>query len=236
MKTIFKLAIAGAAMVAAAGNANAADILTVTQVQAAYTQAPKADITGPAYFHDNAKVSPLKVTGTLNSSAVELFAYCVDIFQGVGTGNFEVVSLLDYLGGNVAKAKTVARLIGAEGGSLATLLGKEHDASVQMAVWELFTETAGNPLDVTGNAFFVSDTNAALTGNANGFLAAAGAGQVNPLLKLYVAKSAGKQDMLFWTYSPAVPEPATWAMMIVGMGAIGASLRQARRKTTVRFA
>jgi len=32
----------------------------------------------------------------------------------------------------------------------------------------------------------------------------------------------------------AVPEPATWAMMIVGMGGIGASMR--RRRTAVRFA
>ena len=29
--------------------------------------------------------------------------------------------------------------------------------------------------------------------------------------------------------APAVPEPATWALMIVGFGAIGASLRSRRR-------
>ncbi len=34
----------------------------------------------------------------------------------------------------------------------------------------------------------------------------------------------------------AVPEPATWAMMIGGFGMIGASLRYRRRKTTVSFA
>ena len=32
----------------------------------------------------------------------------------------------------------------------------------------------------------------------------------------------------------AVPEPATWAMMMLGFGAMGASLR--RRRDTVRFA
>ena len=38
------------------------------------------------------------------------------------------------------------------------------------------------------------------------------------------------------TYMPtaAVPEPATWAMMLVGFGAVGASMRR-RRKVAVRF-
>ena len=34
----------------------------------------------------------------------------------------------------------------------------------------------------------------------------------------------------------AVPEPATWAMMIGGFGAIGGTMRYRRRKTTVAFA
>lgn len=33
-----------------------------------------------------------------------------------------------------------------------------------------------------------------------------------------------------------VPEPATWAMMILGFGAVGASMRYRRRKQSVRFA
>lgn len=34
--------------------------------------------------------------------------------------------------------------------------------------------------------------------------------------------------------TPSVPEPATWAMMIVGFGLVGGAMR--RRKTTVAFA
>jgi hypothetical protein len=34
----------------------------------------------------------------------------------------------------------------------------------------------------------------------------------------------------------AVPEPATWAMMIVGFGIVGGSMRYRRRNTTVNFA
>lgn len=36
--------------------------------------------------------------------------------------------------------------------------------------------------------------------------------------------------------TPAVPEPATWAMMIGGMGLTGAAMRRRRRQATVRFA
>jgi len=34
------------------------------------------------------------------------------------------------------------------------------------------------------------------------------------------------------TRPPAVPEPATWAMMLVGFGAAGAAMRRSRRRTT----
>ena len=33
-----------------------------------------------------------------------------------------------------------------------------------------------------------------------------------------------------------VPEPATWAMMILGLGAVGGAMRYRRRETAVRFA
>ncbi len=35
--------------------------------------------------------------------------------------------------------------------------------------------------------------------------------------------------------NPAVPEPATWAMMIVGFGAVGYSLRAAKRRSDQKF-
>ena len=44
---------------------------------------------------------------------------------------------------------------------------------------------------------------------------------------------AFKADLSEFAVGNAVPEPATWAMMIVGFGAVGASMR--RRKTSVKF-
>jgi hypothetical protein len=107
-----------------------------------------------------------------------------------------------------------------------------------MAVWELVYETSNN-MDVTKNYFDASWTSSgSLSSTANSYLsgAVAGAGSIDPNLKLYVAKSSSKQDLLFYTYQPAVPEPATWAMMILGLGAVGCSMRARRAQTKVSFA
>ena len=43
-------------------------------------------------------------------------------------------------------------------------------------------------------------------------------------------------DDVTFTVAGAVPEPATWGMMILGFGAIGGVLRRKARSTTVRYA
>ncbi len=49
--------------------------------------------------------------------------------------------------------------------------------------------------------------------------------------------NAGNAAIRLTTATPgAVPEPATWAMMIFGFGAVGSTMRYRRRKTTVSFA
>jgi hypothetical protein len=51
------------------------------------------------------------------------------------------------------------------------------------------------------------------------------------------AFSAGNSIQLsLQSAAGAVPEPATWAMMIVGIGAVGGSMRSARRKKTLALA
>jgi len=57
--------------------------------------------------------------------------------------------------------------------------------------------------------------------------------------KLYLNSAEFNNDLNFRTYvdpafTPSVPEPATWAMLIGGMTFVGASMR--RRKTAVSFA
>ncbi len=52
-----------------------------------------------------------------------------------------------------------------------------------------------------------------------------------------VANQIVFDDVTFGSVTPgAVPEPATWALMIGGFGAIGGTMRYRRRKTSVSFA
>ena len=46
----------------------------------------------------------------------------------------------------------------------------------------------------------------------------------------------GSQDLTFSATISAVPEPATWGMMILGFGMLGAAMRTRRRGVKVSFA
>ena len=48
--------------------------------------------------------------------------------------------------------------------------------------------------------------------------------------------SGGKNFLIAGLTATAVPEPATWAMMLLGFGLIGASVRYGRRKSASAFA
>ncbi|GEM_PF-1899603 len=214
---------------------------------------------------NNVLVTPQYLTGTFNNGTssvpVEYFAYCVDIYQTAGNATFNVMSLSDYLG--AGSDQTVARigaLISAQGAQTS----QKHDAAVQLALWELVNETM-TTLDInkvteskkvpvynrkgqitgyktektTPNQFWADDVRngAGVLSDANDYLAAALTGSVTQGLQLYVAQNDKKQDFLFWTVTPpAVPEPASWAMMMLGFGAIGYSMRGRRRSSAVSFA
>lgn len=55
---------------------------------------------------------------------------------------------------------------------------------------------------------------------------------------LFSTFGGGNQVLVIsgFTPPPPIPEPASWAMMIAGFGAIGAGLRRAKRRIGIRFA
>ncbi|MBB3693287.1 FxDxF family PEP-CTERM protein [Sphingomonas sp. BK580] len=97
-----------------------------------------------------------------------------------------------------------------------------------------------NDLDFT--SVTINDIAASITKTAGGAFEVAFvnsvpivAGQLNRLVVTGVSRGNGAYggQATFTPISSAVPEPATWAMMIMGFGVVGYAMR--RRRTAVRF-
>ena len=147
---------------------------------------------------------------------------------------------------SAAKSQDQLALINAQGDTK----NKTHDAAVQLAIWEIINETRGTyDLDkMSGSAgqFWVDDFRnnpGTIKTLAETFITAAvaAAGNSTQGLNIYVAQSLdsygrnnGKQDMLYWTRT-AVPEPATWGMMLLGLGLVGHAMRRRNTRTAVSF-
>jgi hypothetical protein len=69
-----------------------------------------------------------------------------------------------------------------------------------------------------------------ITGTANNTFVQAGNTLYNINLSTGALTSIGTTDRTLFALSAAVPEPAMWAMMIIGFGAVGAAARSSRRK------
>ncbi|QDZ09212.1 PEP-CTERM sorting domain-containing protein [Sphingomonas panacisoli] len=116
-------------------------------------------------------------------------------------------------------------------------------AATQMAVWEIMFETQST-WSVTANtsAFYMTtpgsssgSNTAALTSAetlANTYLTNVknSTWTVNNNYALNVLSSPSRQDQVFLT---AVPEPATWGMLVLGFGLVGGALRSRRRSASV---
>ena len=62
------------------------------------------------------------------------------------------------------------------------------------------------------------------------------AGQFYSLLPAWPGKSLESSGSISFSASPAVPEPRTWAMMLVGFGMVGFAMRKRNVRTTVSYA
>ena len=97
--------------------------------------------------------------------------------------------------------------------------------ALQIAIWEIVREGASNPLNVaSGDIFFSGGSEAGMLTLAQSYLTAID-GTGARAVGLFALNNDGRQDMLVQT---AIPEPATWALMIGGFGLAGVALRRRR--------
>lgn len=228
MTKTFLTFAAGAAALAAATSANAATF-NIQSVSTAYN-GPNARVElGNKDY--SGSLSPQNISGIWNGELVNFLAYCLELTQTAGTGKFEVVPLSSYLSGS--RGDDVAALVSNYAGSN----NQTKEAALQLALWEVRYEKSNNSLNVNNGHLdleHVSGVNQnTLTNTANSYLA--NMGDVDGNLEFWVATNDKKQDLLFYTVKPPVPEPATWAMMIIGFASIGRAMRARRMTSAVSF-
>jgi len=244
MKSLFKIAAMSAAVIGLAGAANATETLHINSVKVIHGGSSPYSATLTV---DNPRGKDLTVNALLSPQRINnsLKAFCVELSQFSGTGDFTVTSLKDFVN-DTAKYSKLTALISNYGVQDNSAL---VDAAVQLAVWEVLYEGANNVFNITKDVFSSSNwsdsyqtgrgghktTNSAVRDEANSILASLSGLEDTGAYDFFVATNKDKQDLLYFTPKAPVPEPATWALMIAGFGLVGASMRRRTVRTAVSF-
>ncbi|RYE57534.1 MAG: PEP-CTERM sorting domain-containing protein, partial [Hyphomicrobiales bacterium] len=180
---------------------------------------------GPINFFNNAAQST-GASGDLNSA----FGFSLGNIGGyAGTGS------VDFGGSTVANFANVNRFLTSSGSSAGFQYGSYY-------TFDLGTIVAGTVITIThddGAAFFqgASQIGNTVTGPTGQSTTTFTVGTTGNTILRYSRQNGTPSILVVDAVSP-VPEPATWAMMMLGFGAMGAVIR--RRKTTtsarIRFA
>ena len=181
--------------------------------------------------------SVLKGTDTDTGKAVTLKTFCVDLQTTLRTGTFFKVDpqTVDF---DATKAKQIEVLLTNVYDKVTTAT---TSAAAQFAIWEIMYEKSSYGFDMDNGWLEVSgsDTYAARQ-QAETWLTAMTTQKWTAKSGLSVALIAGynNQAQIYVVPSTpgtgAVPEPASWAMMIAGFGLVGTAMR--RRVARVAYA
>ena len=193
---------------------------------------PTGDFERDGVLWTSAGITQYRYVGSFvrDDAPAEFLGYCVEFLQPEITGLFELAplsakftaeraTLLNTLLGNATALENAAA--DADAKSLIR-------TATQHAIWELSEESSAT-LAITGNGFKAFDADDSAS------YATARALADDYLLKAATVWTpvAGKQARLLYNpelqsavYLAAVPEPATWATMIGGLGVVGGMLRR----------
>ncbi|WP_225883417.1 PEPxxWA-CTERM sorting domain-containing protein [Sphingomonas aliaeris] len=186
---------------------------------------------------NNLGIGRFELTGTSSfNMPVDLFSYCIDLYTPMSTGTYTYVTGSTLIP-DAARRDLLGTLLSNSAGLLAGASGNQAkviSAATQMAVWEIVYESATTPFNVTGGDFRVGnfqtgpgDTNMAATQSlANTYLSNTTNGQWQSAAGSQLKYLFGNNARQSQVYVAAVPEPATWGMMILGFGLLGGLLRR----------
>ncbi|MES2290647.1 MAG: PEPxxWA-CTERM sorting domain-containing protein [Pseudomonadota bacterium] len=222
MKRIALAAVAALSFVAPHA-ANAATQINITNYSFAVgSNSGVLHFAGSPFDGAGVSIGEFKLTGTEvgSGTAATFYTYCVDIMHALSVpGVFDIKPLSQMYTG--VTATNVNKILANTNATNAT-----EAAAIQLALWEVTFETSGS-FNVNSGAFNITggDSGAART-LANTYLSNLGTWNVSSTQTAQLLYNPNLQSQV---YLAPVPEPTTWAMMIVGFGAVGATMRIRRR-------
>ncbi|MBI0477208.1 PEP-CTERM sorting domain-containing protein [Sphingomonas sp. MA1305] len=211
MKKLLSLLAAGAA-VCAASNANAATIATGSSV----------DFTGYLNATGGNSLSTATALDFLASSGGTASPGVAGLIPnyGTGTGTFAGFSCMT---GTCGTIQDIANFrVGAQ------------------SIANFFVLTGGNNASPISFDLSSIDTIGSITANTLAFAASGtlryDGFDATPASFVFTTQGNTTTSFSATAQTAAVPEPATWALMILGMGAVGFAMRRRNTTTRVRFA
>ncbi len=181
---------------------------------------------------NNVGIGRFNLTGTdtATMTAAQYLTFCVDIFHGLHTGQFTTPGLGSFVN-NPTKVSQLTAFVGNASAQIASAgtaaARKDASAATQLGVWEILYEGSGSYNLNAGNFFVSNGDSANARALATNWLAnvTSGGWQSLPNKQLGFLFNQSNQSQIFLN---SVPEPASWAMMMIGFGLIGGALRRAQ--------
>lgn len=189
----------------------------------------------------NVYIGGMQLTGidTATNAAVSFETFCIDILNYLHSGTFDVQA---FAMSDLTKQGQIEKLLSNTASLVAgaATLSEKRDisAAIQMAVWEIAFESGTSNYSLT-NGQFRMGAYGTVQQNAIGL----GQSYLNSLsgwtrspaydFKMMVSTQGSNQRQIF--LQSAVPEPASWALMILGFGMVGATIRSRRKVTRLNF-
>lgn len=153
-------------------------------------------------------------------------SYCVDFYQwlpsfGSANNSYSLTPAGDFFG---ARLDAVSRLFSGRSAEVDTAV---EQAAFQIALWEIRYEAEGTAFNTASGAAQFTDTNA-FDGNASALAQTylEGLAGYSNTFEVSVLRSNYHQDVVF---AAPVPEPSTYALMLVGLAAVGFVARRRRQ-------
>lgn len=224
------------AAVAAGALAAAAPASAVTLVSATMDTSNTAYISGPGYNTVNAYIGPVTFHAKDGADEYDFTAYCVDIYHDMFLGPLNAPNGYAYHAEDLTTDSKNSTAFQQLGNALSTLqldeIASLLNLSALITKWNV-PNLSAKRAGIQGAIWEIENPNITVSGSAlvNQYInkykvhAAADPLSASEIHSVF-ADDFGHQAFAF---ANGVPEPATWTMMIMGFGGIGAVLRRRRQ-------